>query len=120
VKSVKNEITGEVVFDVEGEEYTLVLDIYALSQIETVLTPGVDNNGTLATISTLYGAMKRHHPKTRFIDAADLVKKLTMPVVRELIADAYSVGSIPETLGLDPLKAPALNKPKKTGASKAR
>ncbi len=117
---MKNEITGEVIFDVEGEEYTLVLDIYALSQIETVLTPDADRNGPLATISTFYGAMKRHHPKTRFIDAADLVKKLTMPVVRELIADAYSVGSIPETLGLNPLEAPARKKSPKTGASKAR
>lgn len=110
-----NALKGEVGFEAEGEGYTLVLDFNSLCEIEGVLRPGDDRNGPLSTRATLWGMLQRHHPKTSLLDAGDLIAKLTLPRVRELIGQAYEVSGLNEVLGEDPRKAPA-RKATKTGA----
>lgn len=114
-----NPLKGEVAFEVEGEAYKLVLDFNALCELEAALGPGDDRNGPRASRATLWAAMQRHHEGLTLDDAGDLIAALTLPKVRELIAEAYEVGGLNEVLGGNPLKAPAPKPPKKTGASKA-
>lgn len=110
-----NPIKGEVGFEAGGEGYTLVLDFNALCEIEGALRPGDDRNGPASTRATFWGALQRHHPKLTLADAGGLISTLTLPRVRELIAQAYEVSGLNEVLGEDPRKAPA-RKATKTGA----
>jgi len=109
-----NPLKGEVGFEVEGEAYKLVLDFNALCELEGVLTPGDDRNGPRATRATLWAALQRHHADLTLADVGDLIARLTLPKVRELIGQAYEVAGLNEVLGGNPLKAPA--RKKKTGA----
>ena len=110
-----NATKGEVGFEAGGEGYTLVLDFNALCEIEGVLRPGDDRNGPASTRATLWGALQRHHSGLTLADTGNLISTLTLPRVRELIAQAYEVSGLNEVLGEDPRKAPA-RKATKTGA----
>ena len=114
-----NPLKGEVTFEVEGQPYTLVLDFNALCELEAALGPGDDRNGPRATRATLWAALQRRHDGLTLADAGDLIAALTLPTVRDLIGKAYEAAGLNEVLGGNPLKAPALKSPKKTGASKA-
>lgn len=110
-----NAVKGEVGFDFEGEAYRLVLDFNALCEIEGVLRPGDDRNGPSSARATFWGALQRHHGTLSLADVGAMIARLTLPRVRQLIAEAYEVSGLNEVLGEDPRKAPARKRPK-TGA----
>jgi hypothetical protein len=107
---------GDVVFEVEGVQYRMVLDFNALCDVETVLGEGVKMTGPTATRAVIWAGLQRHHAGLTLTTAGDLIGAMGMPRAAALVSEAMTAsGMIGGEESADPRQPKA-----KPRASRAR
>lgn len=87
-----NPIKGEVGFSVEGQDYTLLLDLNALCEVEDHI-PGIMNGAAdLASLKAVralfWGGLQEHHAGITMRDAGRLVQALGLADAAAKVAEA--------------------------------
>jgi hypothetical protein len=111
---------GDVVFEVEDEQYRLVVDFNAVCDLEGVLGPDIPPNGPRAVRAVMWAALQRHHPGTTLLRAGELIQAIGPTEAATLTTRAMTESGLAGGDGsaaADPRAAAA--KPPKPRASKA-
>ncbi|WP_052731802.1 GTA-gp10 family protein [Devosia geojensis] len=92
-----NPLRGEVALEVEGETYTLCLDINAIIEVENLLDIGIAEVAGLFSEpgrvragyvrAMLWAALQRHHPHIELRMAGDLLVKVGLARVIETLGE---------------------------------
>lgn len=90
-----NKVKGEVGFKVDGQDYTLLLDLNALCEAEDHV-PGIMDGG-LASMKSIkairavfWSGLQGHHPDVTLIKAGQIMQALGVPKAGQLIGEAMS------------------------------
>lgn len=88
-----NSVRGEVAFEAEGEDYTLVLDFNALCDLEEdfpgIMSGGVELSSPRAVRSVFRSALAKYHPDIDERGAGDLIQSVGIQKAAELVASAF-------------------------------
>jgi hypothetical protein len=107
-----NRERGEVAIEIDGQTYTLRLDLNALAEFEAALsTPiqqvtfqeglqRVERGQLIAVRAILWAGLRRYHPKLSLMEAGDLIVKLggmqnLDTVLKEAVASAMPAPDAP-------------------------
>jgi hypothetical protein len=116
---VANRSRGELDIDLDGQTYTLVLDIEAMCQIEDAasktmaeLVEGVLRGGIRPLRLIIWGALRRHHGALSIADVGDLMSRIGLPALmakfNELAKSMAPEEADAKALKLRPRKAQAV------------
>lgn len=89
-----NPIKGEIDFSVEGQPYTLALDLNALCEAEP-FAPGIMDGGDLKSLRAIravfWAGLRRHHPQLLQEDAGNLMQAIGMKEAGRLIGEGMKL-----------------------------
>lgn len=116
-----NPVKGEIAFDVEGQEYILLLDFNALCDLEDDFPGLMDGTAELKSPKAIrrvfHAGLAAHHPDVDLREAGSLIHAIGLDVAGDIVRRSFEA-AFPVKGGDDtarPQKAPA-----KAGAGKGR
>ncbi|WEK56486.1 MAG: hypothetical protein P0Y52_07925 [Candidatus Brevundimonas phytovorans] len=104
-----NQIKGEVGFQADGQDYTLLLDFNALCELEAVVPGLMDGTAEIKSPSAVravfHAALSEHHPAVDVKAAGRIIHDVGIARAGELIGEAMAA-SFGKSEGKDPARPP--------------